>query len=607
MLHALHRLEKPRSPSGERGFALSEVLIAILIIGATLLTLLAASASSFSLQKLGRERQTAVGIANEVMEETRTLGYKTLRAGTFEADTHSDTQHVAKCADEYRLKNFDAADPCALGDGLGEIVMTTDVGSSGCLPAVSLKDLPVPTTRPLMPNCTAYVVDKVEYRAFVFITQAQAQLDLYRISVIVNWPYVNGTLSAASSKRVVVQSMFGQNAGCAGKLVDSLLPGPCGNATQKSLVLPAPKLTVKYDATHWAKIDLGELQLTWDEPATGEMSLQSEYVPPSATVVNGGTQVSFPLGAVSGMKLLERDSLKETDTPDTGTSQYMGVAIDTGGTVPDVTNAWPLEGVSLQIPGTNPALWLVGEWRLPPSSGCNGTLPNATSTWFACAELDAEALTGTCLVPGASAPCVGAVLSLPTLDFCVNTGNAACPQSAAGTPIVAGLSGSPTVKAILTKSSSVTELAMTFGGGYANSLKSSLSYPTYPLLKYFTTGGYPPLWQGLGDPSTQNQPSGCNHDNATMTYGSAATHCYVSSQTQNNKKIVTGFRVVRDAEAVGGIWSLAWYWHSCEKSNLNFAITNCGLKFASPGLSSLTVTIDSGAPDEGSPPSGSGW
>lgn len=635
-MRAPWQVTKPRSSSGERGFALSEVLIAILIVGAALLTLLAASASSFSLQEIARQRQTAVGIANKVMEEARALSYSTLRAGTYSgASTQSaDPEHVADCGGEQRLRNFDSSDPCAQGDGLGEILVTTAAGAVDCPDGKQFSSLPSDTTQPLLPNCTKYLVSNLEYRAFVFITQAQAQIDLYRISVIVNWPYVAGQL-ATSASRVVLQSMFGQNAGCLGKLIDSLLPGPCGNGSQTSLTLPAPQITVAYDGAHTVQVRLGELQLVWDEPSSGERSIEAEFIAPAA-VVNG---TNVPLGVVSGSTVLQRDNVPDTtDIGSTGPSQYVGVALDAAGGL-------PLTMLSGQLDASH---WLVMTWRHTPApynTSCpGGSLPQGTTAWFACAELDIEATGDTCFVntPG---PCVGARLYLPAISVCVVTSKGAdCPSSPdRKQPEIWSLSGAGDVtsdvdgamisgvlqwdaankKVVVANSSLKGQL----GVGYASALASQLSYSSNSLLKYVATTDWASLalygqkMTAKGN-SADSKLSGCfklkdsapSGDLQTVFQKNYLSSCYYSTRDASGQAFAEGGYAfgaegaVTDAST--NLWHVDWTWRTCAAKNNTWAITTCPLVLTAPGTSppvSLKLDILMGIPSQPPPTNGVGW
>lgn len=594
---------KPRSPEGERGFALSEVLIAILIIGAALLTLLASSAASFTLQQRARERQTAVGIANEVMEEVRTLDYTVVRAGTFEgvSTQQGDPTHVVDCGGEQLLRNFKSSDPCASGDGLGEVLVASPSGTGACLPAVGVDQLA--GKRPLVPNCTEYQIDGVEYRAFVFITEAQLKLDLYRISVIVDWPYV--APPGESPNRVILQSLFGQNAGCGGKLIDSLLQGPCGNGSQRFLDVPAPTMTVGYDATHVISIDLGGVQLSWDEPA-GERSITAEFLQPLLTV-NGA---AIDLGEMSGIPLLERDSLLSTDTPDTGPSQFVGFAINTGGVTPTATNPYPL--AYTQIPNTT--LWVVLEWRASPHAGCGDSLSlplPSGSAWFACAELDVEASAGQ----------ASASLHLPVLDFCVNTVKDACPTADAAKPIVASLSGRDTIdtsephlSAAMDAASTTKTLEARFGVGDGEALTGgTLTFPTYPLLRYMTTTDWTGLrWNGQKLPTAgKTKPSGCFHS-ASITPSDWETGYSAKCLYKRLAAGGTAFQLLSPTLVDPGAnrWSIGWIWRFCPTPpGGNWAISGCVLKipFAPGAVSTLQVTLETGSDPVVDTDTGTGW
>ena len=67
--------------SGGAGFTMVEVIVAIGIIGAAMLTVLMAASSGVVFQGMARQRQTATGIANQVMEQLRALPLADLQVG----------------------------------------------------------------------------------------------------------------------------------------------------------------------------------------------------------------------------------------------------------------------------------------------------------------------------------------------------------------------------------------------------------------------------------------------------------------------------------------------------------------------------------------------
>lgn len=73
---------KPASGrSADAGFTLIEVIVAIVLIGASLLTVVGAAAAAFGFQATARQQQVATTIATKKMEEMRALPFSVISAG----------------------------------------------------------------------------------------------------------------------------------------------------------------------------------------------------------------------------------------------------------------------------------------------------------------------------------------------------------------------------------------------------------------------------------------------------------------------------------------------------------------------------------------------
>src|SRR5438093_12441849 len=77
----------------ERGFTLTESILAITIILASVLSLAYTATIGFTYEDLARQKQTATGIGDQVMEQVRGLAWDRVTAGHVAADlgaTRSD-------------------------------------------------------------------------------------------------------------------------------------------------------------------------------------------------------------------------------------------------------------------------------------------------------------------------------------------------------------------------------------------------------------------------------------------------------------------------------------------------------------------------------------
>ena len=96
-----------RLRSDERGFSLLETVIAITVIFGALLTLSYAATIGFRYESLARQKQTATGIADQIMEQTRGLAWDRITAGHLSSDLAGDPNLVTSCSGDatgvYRL------------------------------------------------------------------------------------------------------------------------------------------------------------------------------------------------------------------------------------------------------------------------------------------------------------------------------------------------------------------------------------------------------------------------------------------------------------------------------------------------------------------------
>ena len=199
-----------RLRSDERGFSLLETVIAITVIFGALLTLSYAATIGFQYESLARQKQTATGIADQIMEQTRGLAWDRITAGHLSSDLTADPNLVTSCAGDaagvYRLLSCTAQTG---RPGSGERVVA---GASSC--ASSSPDCVVPLVR----HTGQITQNNIEYtwRTYdtnncpTLTTGGCAATTPYRMTVIVTW--TGGRV--APNKIVQVQSLFWSPTGC---------------------------------------------------------------------------------------------------------------------------------------------------------------------------------------------------------------------------------------------------------------------------------------------------------------------------------------------------------------------------------------------------------
>lgn len=202
---------KPAPPQrGDAGFTLVEVMVAALLIGGALLTIVTASAAGFGFQISARQRLVANGIASRVMEQIRSLPFDRVKQGL--PSSFSPTTLPA----------------CGSGPmvGLGEPL----VKGSGLTDAVGLQ--PNSSGTPVMVNGTDFTWTSYVSR----LTSGSTPNPPFRVTVCVTWP------SSKGLQRTSLQSLFWTPAGTGPDTGGSIAgPWAIGEA-----VVPEGSVTVDY-------------------------------------------------------------------------------------------------------------------------------------------------------------------------------------------------------------------------------------------------------------------------------------------------------------------------------------------------------------------------
>lgn len=212
----------------ERGFTLLETIIAVTVMFGSLLALAYTATIGFGYQGLARQRQTANGLANQVMEQVRGLAFSKVQAGLLSTDLSGDSNIVSCSGGVSRFLS------CASGStpGSGEKIVTT-AGLSTTVPLVPHRSSTSPNTDP--------VIDGTTYSWSTYVSQDDSVTKApYRVTVIVTW---SGGGVNAPNKLVRVQSLFWSPSGCRSTTAHPFA-APCQAFFYGSTSAPAPSVRI---------------------------------------------------------------------------------------------------------------------------------------------------------------------------------------------------------------------------------------------------------------------------------------------------------------------------------------------------------------------------
>lgn len=215
----------------ERGFTLLETVIAVTVMFGSLLALAYTATIGFGYQGLARQRQTANGLANQVMEQVRGLAYSKIQAGLLSTDLSGDA-NIVSCSGVNRFLSC-SANPSIPGSA--EKVVTS-AGLATTEPLVPHRSSTSPNTNP--------VIDGITYQWSTYVTQNDAVTNApYRVTVLVTW---SGGALNAPNKLVRVQSLFWSPSGCRSASTHPFA-APCQAFFYGST--SAPRASVQIDGT----------------------------------------------------------------------------------------------------------------------------------------------------------------------------------------------------------------------------------------------------------------------------------------------------------------------------------------------------------------------
>jgi hypothetical protein len=207
----------------ERGFTLTESIMAITVILSSVLSLAYTASMGFQFADVARQRQTATGIADQVMEQVRGLPWDRVTTGHLSSDLNAtrsdlgvnqpDTGYLATgCAGDaagvYRLfqcpSEFTASSQPGSGERVVASALPCSAGSDCVYPLV--RHAGQITQNHIVFTWRVYDTNDCPSATTTGCTVAKP----YRVTVVVTW--TGGMV--APSKIVEVQSLFWSPSGC---------------------------------------------------------------------------------------------------------------------------------------------------------------------------------------------------------------------------------------------------------------------------------------------------------------------------------------------------------------------------------------------------------
>jgi prepilin-type N-terminal cleavage/methylation domain-containing protein len=193
----------------ERGFTLIETIIAITVIFSALLALAYTATIGFGYESLARQKLTATGIADQIMEQVRGLAWDRITAGHLSTDLTGDTNLVTGCGGDpagiYRYLSCTAGALPGSGEKVVAQAQPCPVNSPDCVYPL------VRHSGQITQNNMAYTWKTYDTNNCPTSTSAGCTATTpYRLTVTVTW--TGGR--TAPNKIVQVQSLFWSPGGC---------------------------------------------------------------------------------------------------------------------------------------------------------------------------------------------------------------------------------------------------------------------------------------------------------------------------------------------------------------------------------------------------------
>jgi type II secretory pathway pseudopilin PulG len=324
-----------RLHSDERGFTMLEVIIALSLVTAALITLAYTATNGFRYIAFARERQSADQIGNMVMEEVRGLAYSKIKQG-LKTETLGTDPYIQSCSGVYTLRLPGTAS-CA-----GEKIVSTSA---------------LANVTPLVPNSGTIGTAEgypVNYSYRVYITNdctavagSCTTLTPYRATVYVSWnsPGISGV-----AEYVQVQSYFWSPTGCVSSNTHPFA-APCQPFFYGQALMPAGSITVTGGAI--SPLSLESASLVMPE---AESTIQQEQVSQVQGKLAGSATTLVDDGACAdpncnGGSTSSRTTAADAD-PSGATPSYSSI---TGGTFLGPSSTYTTTGGSASFTVANVA------------------------------------------------------------------------------------------------------------------------------------------------------------------------------------------------------------------------------------------------------------
>jgi type II secretory pathway pseudopilin PulG len=318
----------------ERGFTLTETVVAITIIFGMLISLAVVVTAGFGYQARARQQQSANGVANGIMEEIRGLPFDTIESGLLSTDLSGDS-NILDCGGTKRL--FACTSSPGSIPGTAEKVVTS-AGLSNTDPLVPHRS----STSPNQP----VVLNNKTFGWATYVSQNDAATGAphpYRVTIVVTWTTVGGT-----SKSVRVQSLFWSPAGCKSTSVHPY-SAPCQPLLYGEAIVPSA--SIMFAPVSGSQEPIQGVQLSTAELMTSEAeaTVQQELLA-QAQASSQASGVRFT--QTDGTELLtgnvEARATADNDAGSTVTA-YSRVRCATEVTCTGGTASYPSSGASTRL------------------------------------------------------------------------------------------------------------------------------------------------------------------------------------------------------------------------------------------------------------------
>ena len=290
----------------ERGFSLTETIVAITVIFGLLMSMAFVVTAGFGYQARAREQQSANGVASGLMEQVRGLPFDKIKAGLLSTDLSGDT-NVVDCGGTKRL--FACTASAGSVPGTAEKVVT----SAG----LSNTDPLVPHRSSTSPNEPIQLNGKT-FGWATYVSQsddATGSPHPYRVTVVVTWTSIGG---AGASVRL--QSLFWSPTGCRSTSVHPY-SAPCQPLLYGEAIVPSASIMISpvsgsQEPIQGVQLSSAELVLS-----EGEATIQQELLAQAqASAQASGVRFTQPDGTELLTGNIEARATADNDAGSTGTT-----------------------------------------------------------------------------------------------------------------------------------------------------------------------------------------------------------------------------------------------------------------------------------------------